>query len=225
MADKSNEFKLNSQNHEFSDRVNSIFGSLTETNSLSVKSEASPNKPKQAQDGFPSYKQRTIISHDKSYNRHDNRRFQNKRPSKPPDHVLRPEKYTKYSLKNDGTAKLSAGLSADALNKKIALDFINDIKQQKGKDEEITNSIEKSDDSKLRIKFSKRKPQETRETNSSSLFQSSHGGKARVMGTFEFGQKQTKEKKEKRIKSASQDVSSSIKLNYYDEEEEKEEEE
>lgn len=223
MADE--EFKLNSQNHEFSDRVNSIFGSLTETKSLSAKSEASPGKPKQAQGRFPSYKRTgNEISRDHSYRPLDNRRFQNKRPSKPPDHVLRPEKYTKYSLKNDGTVKLSVGMSADALNKKIALDFINDIKQQKSKDGEITTSIEKSDDLKLHIKFSKRKPQaETAETNSSSLFQSSHGGKARVMGTFEFGQKQTNEKKEKMRKSTSNNVSSNIKLNYYDEEDEEEE--
>ena len=97
-------------------------------------------------------------------------------------------------MKNDGSRKVSEGLSGDALNKKIALDFINSIKQQKGKsEEEATLGSASNEDAKPQFKFSRKKAtdEKSSESKAGSLFQSSHGGKARVMQTFEFGQKQT----------------------------------
>lgn len=51
-------------------------------------------------------------------------------PKRVPDHVLHPEKWTKYSLEEDGTEK-SAGMTGDALNRHAALSFMDEIRRRK----------------------------------------------------------------------------------------------
>ena len=51
-------------------------------------------------------------------------------PKHVPDHVLHPEKWTKYSLEDDGT-DTNTGLSGDALNRHVAFSFIGEIRKRK----------------------------------------------------------------------------------------------
>lgn len=58
----------------------------------------------------------------------------NRRPHRVPDHVLHPQKWTEYSLKEDGTSipgGTAGNLKGDNLNKNIALDFLHDLKKRK----------------------------------------------------------------------------------------------
>ena len=82
---------------------------------------------------------------------------------------------------------MSKGLSAEQLNKKIALDFIDDLTQRKQEDKIDTDGSDTHSVSK--ITFHKPASTNTEETPKSSLFGSAHGGKARVMKTYEIGQK------------------------------------
>ena len=50
-------------------------------------------------------------------------------PKRVPDHVLHPEKWTKYSLEEDGTEK-NAGMTGDALNRHAALSFMDEIRKR-----------------------------------------------------------------------------------------------
>lgn len=52
-------------------------------------------------------------------------------PKRVPDHVLHPEKWTKYSLEEDGTEKNAGMLTGDALNRHAALSFIDEIRKRK----------------------------------------------------------------------------------------------
>lgn len=52
-------------------------------------------------------------------------------PKRVPDHVLHPEKWTKYSLEEDGTEKNAGMLTGDALNRHVALSFIDEIRKRK----------------------------------------------------------------------------------------------
>ena len=51
-------------------------------------------------------------------------------PKHVPDHVLHPDKWTKYSLEDDGTDR-NTGLSGDALNRHVAFSFIGEIRKRK----------------------------------------------------------------------------------------------
>ena len=51
-------------------------------------------------------------------------------PKRVPDHVLHPEKWTKYSLENDGSEN-NTGMTGDALNRQTALSFIEEIRKRK----------------------------------------------------------------------------------------------
>ena len=52
-------------------------------------------------------------------------------PKRVPDHVLHPEKWTKYSLEEDGTEKNAGMLTGDALNRHAALSFMDEIRKRK----------------------------------------------------------------------------------------------
>ena len=63
-------------------------------------------------------------------------------PKHVPDHVLHPQKWTKYSLEDDGTDK-STGMSGEALNRHVALSFLDDIRKRK---EDLTMNSESESD-------------------------------------------------------------------------------
>lgn len=116
------------------------------------------------------------------------------------------------------------------MNKKIALDFINNLRQKKEEPNEKDQDINNMD---FKPKFHKRDKSENITKPEKSAFQSSHGGKANVMKTYEFGksaqtstQKPSKTKihSDKELPDESKSSKSSITLNYYEDEEEEEEE-
>lgn len=131
-----------------------------------------------------------------------------------------------FSLRNDGTR--SSKLRGDALNKQIALDFINNLRQEKEDPNEKDKNINDTD---FKPKFHKREKTENVTKPEKSAFQSSHGAKAIVMKTFEFGksaqtspeiQKSSKKKMQKESSDEGKSSKSSITLNYYEDEEEEE---
>ena len=64
-------------------------------------------------------------------------------PKRVPDHVLHPEKWTKYSLEEDGTEKIAGTLTGDALNRHAALSFMDEIRKRK---ENASKSVELESD-------------------------------------------------------------------------------
>lgn len=66
--------------------------------------------------------------------------FKQTRPRAPmqvPDHILHPDKWTKYSLENEGTDE-GSGMSGDALNKYVALSFMEEMRKRKDNSGDIT---------------------------------------------------------------------------------------
>ena len=143
-----------------------------------------------------------------------------------------------FSLKHDGTR--DSKLKGDALNKKIALDFIDSLRGTKDSLNEDLKE-DKVIDFKPKFRQSSNKNDDNHKIDSKRpTFQSSHGGKARVMETFEFGKSSGLSKskgKQTKMEHSGGDSSSEttkskdkaskcgrITLNYYEDEEEEEEE-
>eukprot|EP00111_Clytia_hemisphaerica_P004436 TCONS_00012681-protein len=271
---KNKTFQLQGQSGGFSDRLNSIFGSLDEKQSINEDSNkiinsknnderiSTENKEKRAhreyhQADSRNEKQEFSKPGERSHHREsrelykppkrcprDNNEFQKpydrpqrgRRNARVPDHVLHPEKYQKYSLKQDGTR--DSKLKGDALNKKIALDFIDSLRGEKDLENEDFNRDKGVDfKPKFRQSSSKTNNDDNKINSKRPTFQSSHGAKARVMETFEFGKSSTFSKsKQKEIEISEKEPSSSkptksedkvstgggITLNYYEDEEEDE---
>lgn len=53
-----------------------------------------------------------------------------KRPHRVPDHVLHPQKWTKYSLEEDGSEKMGR-MSSNEINKHAALSFLDELKERR----------------------------------------------------------------------------------------------
>jgi len=94
-------------------------------------------------------------------------------------------KQKKTSLRNDGSKTAGRGMSADQLNKKIALDFLSDLKQRKNENPDEEMEIQEHS----RVTFQKPKGHESETLSTPNAFGTSHSGKARVMKTYEIGQK------------------------------------
>lgn len=126
-----------------------------------------------------------------------------RRPHKVPDHVLHPEKWTKYSLEEDGTSAVSTGQTGDALNREIAMNFITELKNRKAKE------TEKREDEKMETCVGeqlnnqtglKRKIDQINDDDEEALTDKTSGnirsvvksGAATVMKTYEFGKKQSR---------------------------------
>ena len=126
-----------------------------------------------------------------------------RRPHKVPDHVLHPEKWTKYSLEEDGTGAVASGQTGDALNQEIAVNFIAELKNRKAKE------AEKCEDGKMEVSVEektsnqtglKRKRDQVEEDDEEPLTEKANenirstvnSGAAVVMKTYEFGQKQSR---------------------------------
>lgn len=101
---KKDEFLRISGDSDFQDRSSSIFGSLDRLEP-EQKSETESKTVSGPQAGC-------------------------RAPKRVPDHVLHPEKWTKYSLEDDGTDK-NTGMTGDALNRHVALSFMDEIRKRK----------------------------------------------------------------------------------------------
>lgn len=105
MAEKKEDFLRISGDSDFQGRSNSIFGCLDK---LEPEQKADDSEIERKPHGarLPS------------------------RPRRVPDHILHPEKWTKYSLEEDGSDKIP-GMSGDALNRHAALSFMDEIRNRK----------------------------------------------------------------------------------------------
>lgn len=102
MTEKRDEFLRIVGDSDFQDRSKSIFGCLD-------KLEPEQNTEKSETESTP---------------------VGPRAPKRVPDHVLHPEKWTKYSLEEDGSEK-NAGMTGDALNRHTALSFMDEIRKRK----------------------------------------------------------------------------------------------
>ena len=94
------------------------------------------------------------------------------------------------SLKEDGTRHAGKGLTADQLNKKVALDFINELRNRKQTCDVETN------ESATKMTFKRPVSQPDEKSSSSVTYGGCHSGIARVMETYEIGQKIKKSNRE-----------------------------
>eukprot|EP00112_Aurelia_sp_Birch-Aquarium-sp1_P025916 Seg888.25 transcript_id=Seg888.25/GoldUCD/mRNA.D3Y31 product="hypothetical protein" protein_id=Seg888.25/GoldUCD/D3Y31 len=180
-------FVLPAGNAQFRSRNDAIFGSLT---ALEQKHE-------------------NVTPKDDPFSEADVAEKQRRKPRRPamvPDHVLHPQKYTKYSLEEDGTKSYGHGADdgsrlsssqGDQLNKRVALDFLKDLKERKIKDQKDTNkedddvSPEKSSLKRKRDQVIADEEQAGRESLGSDEAKSSTGssGACHKMQTYEFGRR------------------------------------
>ena len=131
MADSRSEFIcLKNVDSSFQNRSNSVFDRL---NSLEP---ASDNCSASIEDATRRKKQENA---NKSRNISARCAGSKRLPARVPQHVLSPEKWTKYSLENDGTENLK-GINEHSLNKYAAHSFLADLKKRKA----YKNSNDKS---------------------------------------------------------------------------------
>ena len=136
---------------------------------------------------------------------------QPRKPQRVPQHVLHPEKWTEYSLEEDGTQQLcKEGKTADDLNKNVALNFLEDLRERK-EDEDKNSSQNTSKDfvscSPSSSTGMKRKREQvelddeaalntTRDSSEAGINAeeplANSSGCALRMRTYEFGQKQSR---------------------------------
>lgn len=132
MADSSSEFiRLKNVDSSFQNRSNSIFDRLcslepaSENSCISRENETARKKQDDA---------------DKVQNISPRIGASKRLPARVPQHVLTPEKWTKYSLENDGTENLK-GVNEHSLNKYAAHSFLADLKKRKSVENSNENSI------------------------------------------------------------------------------------
>ena len=109
-SSKKEAFIHSSSNSKFKERNDAIFGGLS---------------------GLEVMYDKEVPKDDPFAENYAERREKPRRPKKVPDHVLHPEKWTKYSLEEDGTSSVSNGKTGDALNKEIAMNFIAELKSRR----------------------------------------------------------------------------------------------
>ena len=147
------------------------------------------------------------------YDKFDNRRNWNDRkrprgPKKVPDHVVNPNKYTKYDLSDVSKDQMS-----DRSNTRAAFDFLRELKHRKDEQEDCHQDREKVQEGQISFKKPTFKKKSSNELGSTNVVRD---GNKRVMPECVVGQKKTssKSKSEKsKIKSTS-----SISLSHLDEE-------
>jgi hypothetical protein len=134
MADSKSDFIcLKDVDTSFQNRSNSIFGRL---GTLEASNE---NSGVETEDETARKEQRSVNKARNNSPRSASRRL----PARVPQHVLSPEKWTKYSLENDGSDEFR-GLNEHSLNKHAAHSFLSDLKKRKS----VENSRENSPSSK-----------------------------------------------------------------------------
>ena len=113
-------------------------------------------------------------------------------------------------------------MTGDQLNKKIAMDFLATLQKQQQKEsndgiEQHSSSDGNDDGSDKKHMYQYKTPvrtgSESTTTTSTNHFQSSHGGKALVMDTFEFGSKKTVKKDMKRKSALESNEPGTMKIN------------
>lgn len=131
MADSRSEFiRLKNVDSSFQNRSNSIFDKLSSLEPANENSSASIGNETRRKKQEDTNKSRNISPRSGGSKR---------LPARVPQHVLSPEKWTKYSLENDGTENLK-GINEHSLNMFAAHSFLADLKKRKS----CENSNDKS---------------------------------------------------------------------------------
>ena len=121
MADSKSEFlRLRNVDSSFQNRSSSIF------DGLDILEPSKHNSRGSTAD-------KTATKEKKNWNKRRNnspRRGSRRLPAPVPQHVLSPEKWTKYSLEDDGSGEFR-GLNEHSLNKHAAHSFLADLKKRK----------------------------------------------------------------------------------------------
>ena len=126
MADSKSEFlRLKDVDPSFQNRSNNIFDGLSSLEPSNENSSAS------TEDESAVKNQRTP-----KRSRNNSRRL----PARVPQHVLSPEKWTKYSLESDGSEGFQ-GLNEHSLNKHAAHSFLADLMKRKSVENSHENSL------------------------------------------------------------------------------------
>ena len=122
MADSRSEFIcLKNVDSSFQNRSNSVFDRLNSLEPANDNSSASiENETRRKKQEDANIKSRNISARSGGSKR---------LPARVPQHVLSPEKWTKYSLENDGTENLK-GINEHSLNKYAARSFLADLKKR-----------------------------------------------------------------------------------------------
>lgn len=180
-------YRLNNSNDDrFTNRVDSIFGCL---DSLEQKHNEAIKSFEGIHDVDDDVEE--PCSSNQYEEKNQGNRNGGRKPKRPaPGFVSNPEKWKKYSLKDDGTSTFN-DISADQLNSKVAIDLMVSLKKRRENectdDPEVCDKVEESfvfkvpDLPKIVLK-NEEKP----------VFGVGHAGKARCMETFEFGQSKIK---------------------------------
>lgn len=208
-------FQHSSANNEFMNRVNSIFGSL-DTIEKKYEETAKDNTIPQDDSKSEDFDSKTDFKRprpkapimEKINTPGDLRDKLNKKRFSSPGHIQNPDKWQKYSLEDDGTNNVIKKLSGDQLNKKIALDFITNLKPKADSD-----GKESTEDCKIVFKT----PQVIEEDNKINDISTSlpHSGQAIVMKEYDFGCKKAKGKQTVRAKEHCSN-SNEVALSYID---------
>lgn len=161
-------------NAKFSERNDAIFGGLS---ALEDKHEKE-------------------IPKDDPFSETHTKKGKHRIPPKVPDHVLHPEKWTKYSLEEDGTAEIAGALKPGAdLNRDIAMRFIADLRQRKAMEAAETRDDMETSESGTCVGL-KRKRDDVEKDEEKAAREEGNAvanvGSAVVMKTYEFGQKAVK---------------------------------
>lgn len=210
--DESPSYQLNvSDNATFINRVDSIFGSLTSLEeqhteavrnyeAIAVEEEKSAEVVDDIDDGQgcsssgggdcdKGEEKKPVVDLRNKLNKERNKR-------RTPDFVANPSKWKKYSLEEDGTAQFSKNLSADQLNSAVALDFMKQLKNPKdsSEEEEMETDQKASSDNSFVFKVPDLPNKSTDSTETTAVCKTTGSAGARVMETFQFGQKSTAKK-------------------------------
>jgi len=233
-------FKLNSDS-QFSDRSQSVFGSIDDIASKANNKLSKDRKKDTSSEDFnederkkttQDFKGRESIfrspnesgwppssgrGHRRSDNsrrhRQDHHRHRPRPPRKVPDHIVNPDKYTKYDLSDVSKDQMS-----DRSNTRAAFDFLAEMKdRQIDKSADSSKDDQNADSSKVTFKKPVRQMQKTSTSGSSSNVVKD--GVKRVMPECVVGQKRSKDpvRKNSNKKAKSQ---SQISLSHLDEDEE-----
>jgi len=172
-------FIHSSSNSKFKERNDAIFGGLS---------------------GLEERYDKEVPKDDPFAENYTRQREKPRRPKKVPDHVLHPEKWTKYSLEEDGTRSVSSGKTGDALNKEIAMNFIAELRSRRATavgrlvDEKMEIGEEELPNDHTGLKRKRDKLDEDEDTVKDQAMRDTNtiidSSTTLIMKTYEVGQKQ-----------------------------------
>lgn len=174
MAQEKKDFLHINGDEGFQSRANSIFESL---DNLEPSKESEKSPPRHVSGG------------------------KRRRPNQVPDHVLHPEKWTKYSLEEDGSESLGR-LSANEVNRHAALSFLNDLKNRRKTTEKESDSSGDQSDNEKHHSFAKPRDKLTDTSSTDRQHAISKQG-VTVMPEYVVGKTKTETKTSKKKKITS----------------------